>query len=773
MISAICVTYGRVKFLESAIGDFLAQDYQGRRAMLVLNTLPKQTLHGEFPNVEIVNLQTRPKSLGQARNLAIGLAGAERFVVVDDDDAYLPHFLSTFAKHWTYGLEWLWLDKRLCAMGDKITSISIGCHGGCFGFTQKAWREVGGYPEDMSVGEDRVLVGKIMKNFPGKKVELGDSLPPFIACWGNGAFHVSGEGDDKVGMPGAYQRAEAALSRRIASGQEKTGLIELRPRHDATWLDRANAFMAAESKKNSMNDVCVVELGRYGDIINILPILQHINNEYGKPTLMVSREFADLLDGVSYVTPHVVSLRNDELAQAVAIARKQYKHVLCAQIWGGPAYLQERLCPSYNMESWRMCGFLNRFDDDRWRPLFDKRDEEREQTIVMKLKDERPMVMVNLNSVSSPFPYGASLSAEIYRRFGKLFNIVDISKLKLHRIYDLLGLMNFADCLVTVDSAPLHLAAASPVPVVALVNDHPWLGTSPRCWNCYVFSYANFSHGNVLNKIGEMVRDAHTHFPRKQASIQLSSPPSRNIFHCYERHADSEPRDKSRKADMQKSWKALYKAGVIPVCLDENFYPRDARSIGETRPLPFLRDVLAVGMEKAEPDDIIFFTNDDDFLHPELPELLRFHVSVYECCSAQRCEFKRTPMPKASRPPGEFTRNSMSHMGRDLFAFTKKWLVSHWNEIPDFILGCSDWDLCLATMVRNHFGIKTTRQNLETVMFPAELPLGYVSHVWHAPHWDRPEYTNTAPGQLHNRMAFKCWAKEHAPHLTFDKFGCI
>ena len=99
--------------------------------------------------------------------------------------------------------------------------------------------------------------------------------------------------------------------------------------------------------------------------------------------------------------------------------------------------------------------------------------------------------------------------------------------------------------------------------------------------------------------------------------------------------------------------------------------------------------------------------------------------------------------------------------------------MEHWVMIPDFILGCSDWDLCMACMIRLHFGIESNRRNLEDCLFPAELPRGYVSHQYHVPKWHAPGYEHTAPGQLHNRKAFFEWSRSFAPHLRFDSNFCI
>jgi hypothetical protein len=248
MITAICITYGRVKFLEHAIGDFINQENPGPCELLILNTFNKQTLRTDFTSVRIENLPYRPETLGHARNMAVAMAAGDKIICFDDDDVYLPHFFRTFQDNWEDGLEWVWLDKRLCAHGDVIKEISVGCHGGCFGFTKKAWAEVGGYPVTLSVGEDRVLVNKITK-LVGKRVNLKDTTPPFICCWGNDAYHLSGQGDDVPGTPTAYERSKAALSRRTANGEEKMGKITLIPNYSGDWMNKAQAFMAKGIKK--------------------------------------------------------------------------------------------------------------------------------------------------------------------------------------------------------------------------------------------------------------------------------------------------------------------------------------------------------------------------------------------------------------------------------------------------------------------------------------------------------------------------------------------
>ena len=246
------------------------------------------------------------------------------------------------------------------------------------------------------------------------------------------------------------------------------------------------------------------------------------------------------------------------------------------------------------------------------------------------------------------------------------------------------------------------------------------------------------------------------------------TPPTRRLLHCCERH--DEPRN-PRKEEAWKSWDQLYSSGVIPCHYWQ--YERNASAIGDRRGLPFLKDVLQFAMNQAADDDIIFFTNDDVILHPELASVLLAHVAIFSACSAQRCDFKPGRTPPLTFSPEQIAKLGAKHMGRDLFAFTKTWLAANWNEIGDFILGASDWDLALASLIRLQHGIVSTRKNIEASIHPAELPRGYVLHIAHASLWNQPSNINAAASQAHNRLIFKAWSAQNLPSLIFSKHNTI
>lgn len=482
-LSAICLQYCDVPQLEDALGCFLAQDYAGEHEIVVLNSFNRQKLHYDHPNVHIVNLETRPDSLSECRNLAIEHARGTHIVVWDSDDSFTPWYLSTIANHFGDG-QWAWLDKQFYLVGWKIKNIVPGSMNSLI-FTKEAWRKVGGYHVGMNVGEDRQFVGKITTQTPGKRVVLKPEEIGFLYSWGEGNYHISGQGDDVKGKVTSYERVKKHWEKRVSARLVPLGDIVLNPAMKQPYGEMAKRFVGSKPQDDaSKGNVGVVMLGRYGDIINLLPFLKHVADNYAKPHLVISREFASILEGVSYVEPYPVDLPYDQLLPAIKIAERNYRHVIVGQTWGR-GWSQPKLTDAYNKESWRQCGFLHRWNDASLVPVFDRRNLAREEALFTKLNvPDKPMLLYKLDGgLSSPCPECPTLAGPIREAFGDSFNVINLSDVKAERMFDLLGLFDRAACLVTIDTSLAHLAAGSRIPYVLLCNPLPWLGTSPR-GNC-------------------------------------------------------------------------------------------------------------------------------------------------------------------------------------------------------------------------------------------------------------------------------------------------
>lgn len=514
MISCICITCARVKHLESAIASFLAQYYQGPRELVVLNTcVPYQNLQWEGSDlVRVYNAPDRPKSIGDARNMAIAMAAGTRIVTWDDDDHFLPHHLSSIAKAFDTqkpdrtppmdpkksGCDWIWLDTQFWGWGDTIKDIVPGqCP--CFAFTKRAWEEVGGYP-NLSVGEDRDFISKVTQRFPGSKYPCADN-PSFVYRWSNGVYHMSGQGDDTPDRQPAHDRYWADVQHRVNTGKEPHGTISLKPRCDVDWVGLAEEYLGQRLKKNPMNDVCMVELGRLGDIINILPIANHIFKTRVKPHIMISQEFLPIFDGISYATPYPVPFPFHDLAQGLRLAKAKFGNVIQCQIYGGAPFKPEMLTSNFSKESWRLAGYLNEYHNPDWKLTFDGRDKSREQIIARKMfRNRLPKVITNLTqAVSAPLPIGQAILADLTRRLHMRCEVIDIGRIRFPYFYDMLGLLDAASLFITIDTATLHMAAASDVPMIALVRDG-WVGAEPRvnCLKKFTYSEVNKEPESVI-----------------------------------------------------------------------------------------------------------------------------------------------------------------------------------------------------------------------------------------------------------------------------------
>lgn len=232
-----------------------------------------------------------------------------------------------------------------------------------------------------------------------------------------------------------------------------------------------------EQKKSK---TCVVMLGRYGDIVNVLPVCRHLAETEGVPGLVVSEQFKDLLDGVSYVDPIIFKGQFTDLKEGIALAKSRYDKVLVGQVNSRNVGVNTE-CVSFNQESWRQMGYLPDFG--KLPLMFDKRDYDREKALVQRYKlTDKPLLLTCMTGKSSPFEDAQRLTAHLQAKWGERFEIVEIGQIKAERIYDLLGLMDEAACLISIDTAALHLSMASHVPLIALLAEKPtlWHGSTPK-----------------------------------------------------------------------------------------------------------------------------------------------------------------------------------------------------------------------------------------------------------------------------------------------------
>jgi hypothetical protein len=432
--------------------------------------------------------------------------------------------------------------------------------------------------------------------------------------------------------------------------------------------------------------------------------------------MMIAREFASLLDGVSYCESFVYEGHYSESAKAADIAHKsgRFDNVYLCQCYGTTI---QRGTDSYAKESWRLVERLHLWDT---LPLvFDQRDLERERKVVRYDGITKPIVVVSTSGRSSPFPHSKVLLEML--RSQTQFDVCDVSDLKLPRFYDMLGLLEKAKALITTDSGLLHLAQAVPtLPVIALTTHSPdlWHGSPRRAshvFNCRYNEFIDRRHEvpAILNRIMEgskINRLVH-------------------VYSDYDHRADDA---EFRFSVAELSWKREYNStDWVAVPVHDSTLHRNALSIGETKPVPFLKDIIERAVEVSAPDDIIVFTNDDTNFAPNFSNDIKTILSTHDAVWGSRQELVSIKGP----PTREEMSKGYKHCGADVFAFRKSWWMKFRDRVPDFLLSFECWDLSFRTLINIAGGVEAE---------------GLCAHHIHQPYWHMAQFRECV-GNLYNR----------------------
>jgi len=246
----------------------------------------------------------------------------------------------------------------------------------------------------------------------------------------------------------------------------------------------------------------LVLLGRAGDTILMLPAFMEIHRRTGlKPRIIVSTEYSNIYEGVSYAEPISHNLHWWQgVEKARAIASVLSENAVLPQWWLGKCPIPSEyrgkfnltcfghnwgvnlaLWPNFQASMWERCGFTQQ--EMRTLPLvFDRRNPVREAALLNQIwpapMRKKPLLLYNFTGISSPFGFVPELFPVI-QKFARDFHIVDLGKIKAHRIFDLLGAYDVAAGLITVDTSTLHLAHGSSVPYIAFSIDG-WTGSVAR-----------------------------------------------------------------------------------------------------------------------------------------------------------------------------------------------------------------------------------------------------------------------------------------------------
>lgn len=423
----------------------------------------------------------------------------------------------------------------------------------------------------------------------------------------------------------------------------------------------------------------IIELGRFGDIINLLPALHEEARRGRKSKLVVAEQFQSILDGVSYVDRVVFPGSYEDIHGAVAFAQKFSHRISIAQVWG-KNHQHRRTTESYARDSWDRIGYGHLWNS--FSLVFDRRDEAREKALAKKIDWRKKVVLFSGAGTSSPFKGVDEYKKKLSDLLGSEFEVVDLAFLQAERLYDVLGLFDRAQALVTIDTAFMHLAAASSVPVVALVNDAQWLATLPKA---NTIAYQKYSVAS----------------PECGAAAILSTlPTARRVTHVWSNY-EMKGDDLKRHQIAAGSWGDEYDSPSVEWVSRPVDHVREKmrcakKTLGDPKELPFVRDLIEKGFQESNGhDDIVVLSNCDVGFSVGVGEKLRSLVAAKGAVYSYRFEHSGITRPLTHI---ETTMGGW-YGGLDLFAFSRQWWGTAGKWFPDMVLGRTHWDLVMRDLI--------------------------------------------------------------------------
>ncbi len=206
----------------------------------------------------------------------------------------------------------------------------------------------------------------------------------------------------------------------------------------------------------------IVQLGRYGDILNLLPLVKHLVDSSGwRIRWVVAEQFRDVLEGIPYIE-QIVSVPSYSLAAGVPVAGGEI-HV--TQMYQHPMrkYFEKR---------------YSNFQRAQWAALAGDSYAERlhEFPLVLpcdKWREGYSGIWHHVSGVSAP-EYGGKLPGRPLE--------------KCARFLDLTQQLSRCACFFGIDSGPLFLAEAVGVPTVGLIPRTGWTAREPHpSWIAYSY----------------------------------------------------------------------------------------------------------------------------------------------------------------------------------------------------------------------------------------------------------------------------------------------
>jgi len=491
----------------------------------------------------------------------------------------------------------------------------------------------------------------------------------------------------------------------------------------------------------------VIQLGRAGDVINILPILyQEFLFTGEKQRLMVAKDYADILEGTSYIEPVIYDGDFADITGAIEYAKTLGEEYTTTQVIGIPDVVVSQvygnnhspkiICDGFQKDSYKLLGKLDLWPNQP--PLvFDRRDKKREKLLYKYIPTDKPWLVVSTGGVSSPFLYN-DLLWELLNNSLTEFHVVDLSKIKAERFYDILGIMDHPNtaAMILTDSGNLHLSYASKKPVHAIVADSPtmWHGAAWRPSYASYTRYGNFPRD--VTRILDLIRK-----PRAKPKLP-------NIIHVYQRTPWATGDEKRRNAIATMTWENI---GWVDCGLDDNCFVRNSSNVipTEKKSIPMIKDMLRMACVGRDDKDVLVLTNSDTCVASNIIERLAGQLPAY----AFRYDFKYIDKPI----PDDNIIYGNKYAGCDLFVMRVGWWRRNHTLFPDMVLGRHSWDRIFRELIKLSQG-----REINYLIY----------HERHPSAWEDPRNLNNDPSNLRNCKLAREWLQaRNMPLLEIENLN--
>lgn len=238
-VSCACMTYGRPRLLEEAIASFLQQDYPGPKELVVLNDYAQQFLVCDHPEVTIVNVPKRFRTVGEKMAALVALCAHDLIFVWDDDDIYLPHRISFSVQHFDPARgffkadkAWFWNNGQISGPLQNIFHAGSCC-------SRQLYDAVRGYGAVTS-DYDQHFEARLVRYDPNSVVPFSIDAADiyYIYRWGGtGSYHLSAL------VPNEYHQLGATLDQKVMQAELEQGRVTLHPHWAMDYIQQVGEFL--------------------------------------------------------------------------------------------------------------------------------------------------------------------------------------------------------------------------------------------------------------------------------------------------------------------------------------------------------------------------------------------------------------------------------------------------------------------------------------------------------------------------------------------------